>query len=187
MSIVTERAIIDATAQLLAERGLPEISIDEVASRARVSKASVYRRWPSKGSLAFDAFMADFLARQPSADTGTLRGDLETALRGWVRAVDGTVAGRTLRGLIAEVQRDPNLADAWKERFVGPVRARHLAIAERAVARGELRAGADTNLLLDLLYGPAYHRLLQGHLPLDDDFVDGVVTAIVSAVRADAI
>jgi AcrR family transcriptional regulator len=180
----TERAILDATTDLLAERPLSEISLDDIAARARVSKASIYRRWPTKGTLAFDAFMAQFLDRQPPPDTGRLEDDLLATLRNWVGTVDGTAAGRTLRGLIAEVQRDPALADAWRERFVGPVRARHLIMTERAIARGELPPGADTNLLVDLLFGPPYHRLLHGHLPLDDAFVSGVVRAIGAALDA---
>jgi AcrR family transcriptional regulator len=180
----TAQAIVDATIGLLAEHPLSEISIDDIAARARVSKASIYRRWPTKGTLAFDAFMTEFLDRQPPPDTGRLEDDLLTALRNWVRTVDGTTAGRTLRGLIAEVQRDPALADAWRDRFVDPVRARHLTMTDRAIARGELRPEADANLVLDLLFGPAYHRLLQHHLPLDDAFITGVVTAIAAAIRA---
>ncbi len=137
----TEQAILSATTALLAQSPLSEISLDDIAIRAHVSKASIYRRWPSKGTLAFEAFMAQFLDRQPPPDTGRLKDDLLAALRNWVDTVDGTAAGRTLRGLIAEVQRDPELADAWRERFIGPVRDRHLAMTERAVARGELPPG----------------------------------------------
>lgn len=186
-SQATETAILEATTALLAERGLAEVTIEAVAARARVGKASLYRRWPSKGTLAFDAFVSDFLARQPPPDTGSLRGDLEAALRAFVRATRATTTGRTLRGLIAEVQRDPDLATTWRDRFVEPVRARHRRIVERAVARGELDQHVDADLLLDLLYGPAYHRLLQGHRPLDEPFVRGVVGAIVGAVEAKAL
>lgn len=184
MSRETEQAILHATAELLEQRGLSEISLDEIASRARVSKASIYRRWPSKGTLAFDAFMVRFLDDHPEPDTGELEEDLTEALRLWVHAVDGTATGRTLRSLIAEVQRDQGLAVAWRDRFIGPVRTRHLTIVRRAAARGELRPDADAGLVLDLLYGPAYYRMLQGHLPLDDQFVSRVVAAIMAAVRA---
>ncbi len=180
----TERAILQATTELLAERGLTGLTMEEVAARAHVSKASVYRRWPSKGRLAFDAFMGAFLARQPLPDTGSLRADLAAALRGWVDTVREPATGRTLKGLIAEVQRDPELAPPWRERFTLPVRSQHLTILERAISRGELAPDADTDLLLDLLYGPAYHRLLHGHLPLDDRFVNGLVAAIMAAVEA---
>jgi AcrR family transcriptional regulator len=108
-----EHAILQATARLLSERGLAALTIENVALRAGVGKATIYRRWATKGLLAFDAFEADFLGRQPLPDTGTLRGDLLAALRGWIKTVKNTVTGRTLVGLIAEVQRDPALADAW--------------------------------------------------------------------------
>lgn len=187
LSAETERAILRATTELLAERGVAATTIEQVAARAHVGKASVYRRWPSKGTLAFDAFAADFLERQPVPDTGNLRDDLLALLRGFVRAVRQPATGRTLKGLIAEVQRDPELAEAWRERFVGPVRWRHLIVLLRAVERAELPPGANTSLLLDLLYGPAYHRLLHGHLPLDDAFVEDLVSAIMAAIEAGAI
>jgi AcrR family transcriptional regulator len=183
----TERAILQATTELLAERGLAAMTIEDIAARARVGKASVYRRWPSKGTLALDAFLNDFLERQPVPDTGSLRDDLLGMLRAWVRAVRQPTTGRTLKGLIAEVQRDPELADAWRERFVAPLRARHGDVVQRAVERGELAPEASTGLLLDLLYGPAYHRLLHGHLPLNDAFIEDLVAAIMAAVDAGAI
>jgi AcrR family transcriptional regulator len=167
---------------LLAERPLADISVEEVAARAGVGKASVYRRWPSKGTLAFDAFVSEFGRRHPAVDTGSFAGDLLADLRAWVRAVRATTVGQTLRGLLAEVQRDPDLADAWKERFVEPMRTQHRAMVERAILRGEVPPGIDVDFLLDLLYGPAYHRLLHGHLPLSDAFVVGVVDAVVAAV-----
>src|SRR5580698_2320071 len=97
----SHRAILDAASKLLEERGFADLTIDEVAQRAGVSKPTIYRRWPTKGTLVFEAFSGDFLARQPLPDTGSLRGDLLAALRAWIRVVKGTVTGRTLRGLIA--------------------------------------------------------------------------------------
>jgi AcrR family transcriptional regulator len=183
----TERAILQATSELLAERGLAAMTIEEVAARARVGKASIYRRWPTKGTLAFDAFVTDFLERQPVPDTGSLRDDLLGLLRSWVRAVRQSTTGRTLKGLIGEVQRDPELADAWRDRFVAPLRRRLHAVLQRSIERGELVPDANTGLLLDLLFGPAYHRLLHGHLPLNDAFIEDVVAAVMAAVEAGTI
>src|SRR6476620_10356561 len=81
-----DRAILTATVELLAERGLAAMSIEEVAARAGVGKTTIYRRWPSKGLLALDAFVGSFREEQPLPDTGTLRGDLLSALHAWVRA-----------------------------------------------------------------------------------------------------
>ncbi len=177
-----ERAILEATTQLLEEGGFVALTMEEVALRAGVGKATIYRRWPTKGMLAFDAFLAQFLARQPLPDTGTLRGDLLAALRAWIRTVNGTVTGRTLVGLIAEVQRDPALADVWSDRFVRPVRDQHRVMIERGVDRGEIPPGADPDIALDLLFGSAYHRLLQSHLPLSDRFAQVVVDTVVSGM-----
>src|ERR1700739_1763967 len=79
-SVEADRAILAATVDLLASRGLAAMSIEEIAARAGVGKATIYRRWPSKGLLALDAFVTEFRAQQPLPDTGTLRGDMIAAL-----------------------------------------------------------------------------------------------------------
>src|ERR1700726_424948 len=85
-SAEADRSILAATLDLLAERGLDAMSIEEIAARAGVGKATIYRRWSSKGLLALDAFVVSFRAEQPLPDTGTLRGDLIAALAAWTRA-----------------------------------------------------------------------------------------------------
>jgi AcrR family transcriptional regulator len=180
------QAILDAANEILEERGFVDLTMDEVAQRAGVSKPTIYRRWRTKGTLVFAAFSSDFLVRQPQPDTGSLRGDLLAALRAWIRVVKGTVKGRTLVGLIAEVQRDPALAEIWREQFIGPVRARHRIMVERAIERGEVSAETDPEVVLDLVYGAAYHRLLQSHLPLTDHFAQSVVDTVTAGVRSAA-
>jgi AcrR family transcriptional regulator len=179
-----DRAILQAAIEVLAERGLRGMSIEEVAARAGVGKATVYRRWPTRGALALDAFRAEFRELQPQPDTGSLHGDLLAALRSWVRAVTGTRAGRMLAGLIAEAQNDPALAAAWREQVVARLRAQHVVMLQRAITRGEIPADTDLDVALDLLYGAAYHRLLHGHRPLTDAFVRAVVDLLVAGLTA---
>ena len=93
------------------------------------------------------------------------------------------MTGRTLVGLIAEVQRDPDLAEIWREHFVTRVRAQHRLMIDRALERGEVSADVDPDVVLDLLFGSAYHRLLQSHLPLSDRFAQGVVDRVVAGVQ----
>ena len=176
-------AILTATVDLLAERGLAGMSIEEVAARAGVGKATIYRRWPSKGLLALDAFVFSFQAEQPLPDTGTLRGDLTAALNAWVRAVTGTSMGRMLTGLIAEAQHDPELREAWRDRVLEPLRAQHRIMLDRAEARGEIPSSVDREVVLDLFFGAAQHRLLLGHLPLTEDFIRDVVDVILSGIE----
>jgi AcrR family transcriptional regulator len=180
------QAILDAANDLLEERGFVDLTIDEVAQRAGVSKPTIYRRWPTKGTLVFEAFSADFLGRQPLPDTGSFRGDLLAALRAWMKVVKGTVTGRTLASLIAEVQRDPELAEVWRERFIGPVRAQHRVMVERAMDREEVSDDVDPDVVLDLLFGSAYHRLLQSHLPLTDRFAQAVVDTVLAGIQTNA-
>jgi AcrR family transcriptional regulator len=177
-----DRAILDAAVSLLDERGLAGMSIEEVAARAGVSKATIYRRWPSKGLLALDAFVGQFQSLQPQPDTGSLRGDLTAALGSWVEAVTTTPAGRMLRGLIAEAQHDDSLRAAWRDRVLEPLRVRHRALLDRAIARGEIQADVDQEVVLDLFFGAAQHRLLLGHLPLSEDFIDRVVGIILDGI-----
>jgi AcrR family transcriptional regulator len=178
-----DRAILAAAAVLLAEGGFAALSIEEVAARSGVAKTTIYRRWTSRGTLALDAFLADFQNQQLPPDTGTLRGDLLAALRAWIRAVTRTSAGPILAGLIAESQRDPELGIAWRERVVERLRAQHKMMLNRAVERGEIPPDTDHEVVLDLLFGAAYHRLLHGHRPLTDSFARHVVDVIVAGVQ----
>jgi AcrR family transcriptional regulator len=177
-----DRAILAATVELLAERGLAAMSIEEVAARAGVGKTTIYRRWPSKGLLALDAFVMSFRAQQPLPDTGTLRGDLLAALRAWVRAVTRTPMGRMLADLIAEAQHDPELRAAWRDRVLEPLRVQHRIMLDRAIARGEIPPSVDQEVVLDLFFGAAQHRLLLGHLPMTDMFIREVVDVILVGI-----
>jgi AcrR family transcriptional regulator len=174
-SVEADRAILAATVDLLASRGLAAMSIEEIAARAGVGKATIYRRWPSKGLLALDAFVSVFREQQPLPDTA--------ALTAWVRAVTRTSMGPMLTGLIAEAQHDHDLRAAWRDRMLEPLRSQHRIMLDRAMARGEIPATVDREVVLDLFFGAAQHRLLLGHLPLTDEFTGEVVDVILDGIR----
>src|SRR5438132_13349774 len=162
----TQRASRRAASGVVASSGLADMTIEGVAARAGVGKASIYRRWPSKGALAFDAVVDTILSTQPTPDTGSLEGDLLQVARTWIGGARGRRGGRTVAGLIAEVQSDPDLAAAWRERFVSRIRRERRPIVERATERGEIPAGSDPEVISDLVDGPLYPRCLTGPLPL---------------------
>ncbi len=174
---------MSSTKTLLAQCGFNALTMEDVASLAKVGKTSIYRRWPSKGALVLDALLEEFLFLQPPIDTGDLTTDLTAALKAWVDAVAGTATGRTLVALIAETLTDPELALAWRERFMNSARNQHRLMIERAIARGEISKDSDVDVLMDMLYGPAYHRLLQGHLPLSEHFIEQVVAVVVGGAK----
>jgi AcrR family transcriptional regulator len=175
-------AILEAAAELLLERGLSAVSMDAVAARAGVSKATIYRWWPTKETLALDALYTEW-ANVPSApDTGSLKGDLLALLRPWVRQATKRPYGRAIAALITEAQSNPAFGREYLERFVEPRRDQARAIFRRAIERGEIPAGTKTEVALDLLYGPVYHRLLHGHAPLNDRFIRDVIDLALAGI-----
>ena len=160
--------------------------MDAVAERAGVSKATIYRWWPTKQSLALDALYTEWATARPlPRDTGTLRGDLLSLLRPWARLAAGRPYGRVIAALLTEAQTDPAFAVEYRERFVEPRRRQAHAIFQRAVERGEIPADTAVDVALDLLYGPVYHRLLHGHAPLNDRFVRDAVDMALKGIQPD--
>ena len=179
-------AILEAASELLLARGLSAVSMDAVAERAGVSKATIYRWWPTKETLALDALYTEWAAARPHPrDTGSLRGDLLSLLRPWARLAGSRPYGRVVAALLTEAQTDPVFAAEYRERFVEPRRQQARDIFRRAIERGEIPADPRVEVALDLLYGPLYHRLLHGHAPLNDRFVREVIDMVLDGVRRD--
>jgi AcrR family transcriptional regulator len=177
-------AILDATIELLLEHGLEGASMDAVAERAGVSKATIYRWWPTKETLALDALYHSWTEDEPrQLDTGSLRCDLLGLLLPWVGRLRAAPYGRLIAAFVTEAQTDPAFAEQYRTRFVEPRREQGRAALARAAARGDIPADADAEVALDLLYGPLYHRLLHRHAPLDDRFVADVVDAVLRGLR----
>lgn len=178
------RAILGAAAQLLLDHGLSAVSMDTVAERAGVSKATIYRWWPTKETLALDALYTEWAAAQPhTRDTGTLRGDLLSLLRPWARLVCSRPYARVIAALITATHTDPAFAAEYRQRVVEPRRDQARALFHRAVGRGEIPADTDIEVALDLLYGPLYHRLLHGHAPLNDRFTRDVIDMALGGIQ----
>jgi AcrR family transcriptional regulator len=175
-------AILSAAAELLLARGLGAVSMDAVAERAGVSKATIYRWWPTKETLALDALHHEWTPARPSRKTGSLRRDLLALLRPWVRLVGERPYGRVIAALITEAQTNPVFAEQYLERFVEPRRAQVRPVLEEAIERGELPPTTDVELALDLLYGPLYHRLLHGHAPLNERFLRDLVGTVLAGL-----
>ena len=177
-------AILTAAIDLLLEPGLHAMSMDDVAQRAGVSKATIYRWWPSKELLALDALATAWATPTPDTqrDTGSLRGDLLAGLRTWLRQLKQRPYGRVIAGLVAQAQTDPEFAKLYREHFVQPRRANTRELLRRAIDRGEIPPDTNIDVTLDLLYGPIYHRLLHGHAPLTDRFAQQVIDTVITGI-----
>jgi AcrR family transcriptional regulator len=175
-------AILQAAADLLLDQGGAQVSMDAVAERAGVSKATIYRWWPSKERLALDALVQWAATGSPPRDTGTLRGDLLAQVRPWARDIRSRQFGRVIAALLAEAQSDPEFAAEYRWHYVQQRREPMHAAFTRAIDRGEVPADLDVDLALDLIYGALYHRLLHGHAPLSDEFAQGVVDLALNGI-----
>jgi AcrR family transcriptional regulator len=174
-----ESEILDATVDLLLELGYDRLTLDRVASQARASKATLYRRWSSKQSLVIDAVMR---ARRPrtevAPDTGSLRSDLLALYGGaeaWAECSENRVVGVVLTAL----QVDAELATEFREKFLQPKVALIGEVYRRAEARGELLPGADPALLGPALPGILLHRAFVLGDPVTNELVERVLDGVI--------
>src|SRR5262249_57917496 len=170
-----------------ARRELPEarpwsaVRAEDIASKAGVSKATLYKWWPNKTRIALDAFRAQRAEDVPTPDTGSARLDFLEQLKNAIRFYTSP-RGRGLSQFIAEGRSDPELLKAFQERFQEPRRKAVQVTWERGVARGELRADIDAGTVIDLLFGPIVYRLMTEHGPLNDAAAEMLVEAVFSGI-----
>jgi AcrR family transcriptional regulator len=140
-----DEAILTAAMDLLAESGYARLTMDQVAARARVGKASLYLRWPNKVSLVAEAIQHHSAVVPDVPNTGSLREDMRAFL--WALLRSKTAAQRAVAAVTGEIASNPELAKAWRQGVAGTLLACTRSIVERAIARGELPAASDVDLL----------------------------------------
>jgi AcrR family transcriptional regulator len=177
-----DTAIMDAAVAVLADRGPAGFTVDEVAARAGCGKATIYRRWPSRAALLLDTAHRMGL-EPPVVDTGTLRGDVIELLVTLAAKLRDTAAGRILPGVIAEASVNPEMSDVLR-RFVRERRVRPRVVVERGIARGELPADTDVDLLVDTLGGTVMYRELIAHVPLSNADIETFADHILAGFGA---
>lgn len=162
------RAILDAAAALLERDELASLTIGQIASEAGVSKATIYRWWPSKEAVLMDAYLQRVQPRIAYSKRGSARTSLARQLEAVVELLRGR-EGELLAAIVAAGVTDPKTREAFVDRFLAPRREAARAVLCRGMETGELRR-VDVDVATDMLYGPVYFRLLVGHLPLDRGF-----------------
>ncbi len=176
-----DQAVLDATLELAGEVGIHGMSMDDLAQRAGVSKATIYRRWPSKERLVLASLNQAMLPFE-LIDTGSLRGDLLDYLGELARRMETGKASDVLPDLIAASVRDANLRMSLDE-YIRHRRQPLQTILRRGLQRGELAAGTDVEVLIDALIGPFVYRRLLSHDPLDGDFVERLLRAVLPTAQ----
>jgi len=166
---------------LLGETGISGLTVEAIAARAGVGKATIYRRWPSKLPLVVNAIKT--LPELPVPNTGTLRGDLREIVRNLAGILQSSPLGRVLPHLIAEGGWDPQLDEAIGH-YVSVRRVPLVEVVRRAVERGQVSTAADPEALADLLAGPIVNRLFFSRRPIQGKFLDLVVRAVLAEMTA---
>jgi AcrR family transcriptional regulator len=172
-------AIRTAALELTKEHGYRGLSMEAIAARSGVSKQTVYRRYRSKGEVVLDALVGFALAKLPTPDTGSLRGDLAELLTATFRAARG-VAGDMNRALAVEALQDEEFARKLWQDLVSVRREAARELLRRGRERGEVRH-ADDDFLLDLAYGPLWYRMLFGVDALTDEYALTLTEAVCRA------
>ncbi len=184
-SHLVRKEILDAAGRLLLAEGMAGFSIERVAAVAGASKVTIYKWWPSKGTLALEGYASTIDDTLSVPDTGDIEADLTTQLLTYVHVLRDTPAGRVMAELIGEAQTDPVLAAALRRVYSGPRRAVGLAALRTAQERGQIRADADPDVLVDQLWGACVYRLVMDDQPLTDAFARSVVRNLMDGVRTD--
>ena len=180
-----DRAILETTLELIADRGAHAFRTEDVAARAGVGKGAIYRRYRSKEELVTAAVAA--LVREEIAvpDTGSTRGDLLALMREAVELYRSSLPGRLMPKLIGAMADNPELARAVRDRFLAVRRSALSEVLRRGVERGDLRPDLDLELALDVLGGPLFYRLLVTGGPLDEQLAEGVADLILRGFAPD--
>ncbi|MDT2005621.1 TetR/AcrR family transcriptional regulator [Rhodococcus opacus] len=174
----TQRAVLHATRELLAENGFGNLTVEGVAARSGVAKTTIYRRYRSKNDLALAVLldMVGEVSTQPyAADTWS---ELVTLVDRTVELMCTSLMGLVMKGLVSEVAADPELARVYRDQVVSHRLADVSALVERGISRGELRADLDPEMVTDLLLGPIYYRFFLSGAPMDDGFGQRLVTTL---------
>ncbi|HEX2131007.1 MAG TPA: TetR/AcrR family transcriptional regulator [Actinophytocola sp.] len=181
----SRQAILTAALALVGEVGYTRLSIEGIAQAAGVGKQTIYRWWPSKGSLLFDAFLT--LAGEGEAaalpDTGDLAADLRLVLRATVAELNEPRYDLPMRALHTEIVHDPALAADYAERLDEPMRKLKKDRLRAAQRAGQLAEDVDLDVAVDMLFGPVLNRWLQRTGPLTPEYADQVVDTALRGLQ----
>jgi AcrR family transcriptional regulator len=173
-----ESAILDAVLTELAEVGYARLSVERVAERAGASKASLYRRWPSKVELVMDAVYHVFPDPASPPDTGSLRGDLLAVMRTVAEHLAGP-AGQALSGVLSDALGDPEKARRVRSYARGSSQEGMREVARRAIARGEVDPAAVTERRLEAGHAMLRHHFITRGVPIPDHVIEEITDEVM--------
>ena len=150
-----------------------------------MGKQTIYRWWPSKAAVVLEAFAQRTADRITMPDTGSVQGDLEVFL-GQAFEMLTRESGQMVRSLMSEALLDVEFSVSMREIFIASRRRALRDILIRGIKRGEIPSDVDIELVIDLVYGPMWYRLLNNHAPLDKAFARRLSQMIAASLRRPA-
>ena len=171
-------AIFEATLAEMAEVGYSRLAMERVAARAGASKASLYRRWPSRAELVIAALVHHYGEAEAVPDTGNLREDVLTLLRRGAARLNG-IFGVAARGLMAENLTDPGRNASLRANMFSGRNRLMREILDRAAARGDIAPAAVTPQLIELAPALVDHHFLMRGAPIPDEVLTGIVDNVL--------
>ena len=175
-------AIMEAVHALLQEKSVRDLTIEEVAKRAGVSKPTLYKWWPTKAALVMTLLHERIAARPEKLETPTAEEALRWRVRRLIVAFNG-LFGKVMADMIAEGQSEPSILKELFAQHIGQRRAASISEVERGKVTGELAADVDPELLIDAIFAPVYFRLLVRNAPLTEAYGDALVSQVLRGFR----
>ncbi|HEY3559082.1 MAG TPA: TetR/AcrR family transcriptional regulator [Kribbella sp.] len=171
-------AILAAAFETVAEDGYAALSIERIAARSGVGKQTIYRWWPSKADVLLEAltFKADLYIPPPAGDS--YAADLRAFLQASFALARNEKVLAVLRALMAEAQIDEGFGNRFREDFLQRRREALGQVLDRADARGDLPTTIAPALVIDLVFGTLWYRVLAAHRRLDEDLVDELIAVL---------
>ena len=174
-------AIEKAAIELLREVGYERLSIEAVALRAHVSKATIYRRWKNKAELITDAVHHYAFCKVPAIDTGTLRGDLIEIITEKVKTMK-SADGQLFAGLMASSRTDSDLSDRMMKSMAEGAGSVHSAVLHRAIKRGEVPPSTTLDTFIEITPAVIAYRLFMSHQSVNRKFIEHFVDDVLLPV-----
>src|SRR5216683_145698 len=175
-------AIMDAVYELLQKRPASKLTMDAVATRAKVGKPTLYKWWPSKAALIMAMFQERLAGKLEAPKGPTAEGVIRAKMRHLIKEFNG-LFGKVMADLIAEGQSDPSILEELYERHIKLRRESTVADIERGKANGEFAADVDPGLLIDAIFGPIYYRMLLRLGPLTEQYGNGLISQAVRGTQ----
>lgn len=170
----TKSDILKASYELLIENGFSEVTIEKIAERANVSKATIYKWWPNKAAVVMEGFLNATDLELPIPDTGSAIEDMFIQVDNFVNFLISR-KGNVITEIIAEGQSDVKLAEIYRKAYFTPRRDISKQILERGISRGELREDLNQEESIDLIWGPVFYRLLITGDKIDVNFIKNII------------